>query len=243
MTDEETLARRLRDVRERLAAAAALGGYPAPRLAVVTKTHAPEDILPLSGLGVTEIGENYVQELRTKLPLLKEKFRIHMIGRLQSNKIKYIIGQVETIQSVDRWPLAEEISRQAEKRGIVQRILAQISPAGEPQKGGLPPEETLPFLEKLGGLPGLRVCGLMAVMPEEADAGRLESYFAAMRALFERAAAADIPGVRMEELSMGMSGDYELAARHGATLVRVGSAVMGPRDYGRKAGERDNGCQ
>ena len=139
---------------------------------------------------------------------------------------------VSLIHSVDRQELAAEIDRQAQKRGIVQKVLVQVSPAGEPQKGGVSPDELLPLLKACAGMPGLQVCGLMAVMPHTPDRQLLEGYFADMRRLFEQMRQEAIDGIRMDELSMGMSGDYDLAAKHGATLVRVGSAILGPRDYG-----------
>lgn len=227
MTASE-LAARVDAVRANLAAASD-GLYAPPRLIAVTKTHPVEQILPLSELGVTDIGENRVQELQGKLPYLNEKFRIHLIGRLQSNKVKYIIDSVCLIHSLDRLSLAEEINRQAQLHGRVMPVLVQVSPAGEEQKGGMPPEDVLPFLRQCAAMPGLQVKGLMAVMPNSRDEAYLSGLFANMRALFERLREEAVSGVDMEELSMGMSGDYVLAARHGATMVRVGSALFGPR--------------
>lgn len=226
--DEELLRARIEAVRRSLAQASD-GRYPAPRLIAVTKTHPAEAILPLAHLGVTEIGENRVQELTQKIPFLQEKFKIHLIGRLQSNKVKYIIKDVCLIQSLDRLSLAQEIDRQAQLAQTVMPVLVQISPVGEAQKGGLPPEEALSFLQAVGRLPGLRVQGLMAVMPNTQDEELLNRLFAQMRTLFERLRAEAVNGVELRELSMGMSGDYRLAARHGATMVRVGSAIFGPR--------------
>ncbi|MDO5145238.1 MAG: YggS family pyridoxal phosphate-dependent enzyme [bacterium] len=226
--DEELLRARVEAVRRSLAQASD-GRYPAPRLIAVTKTHPAEAILPLARLGVTEIGENRVQELTQKIPFLQEKFKIHLIGRLQSNKVKYIIKDVCLIQSLDRLSLAQEIDRQAQLAQTVMPVLVQISPVGEAQKGGLPPEEALSFLQAVGRLPGLRVQGLMAVMPNTQDEELLNRLFAQMRTLFERLRAEAVSGVELRELSMGMSGDYRLAARHGATMVRVGSAIFGPR--------------
>lgn len=226
--DEELLRARVEAVRRSLAQASD-GRYPAPRLIAVTKTHPAEAILPLAHLGVTEIGENRVQELTQKIPYLQEKFKIHLIGRLQSNKVKYIIKDVCLIQSLDRLSLAQEIDRQAQLAQTVMPVLVQISPVGEAQKGGLPPEDALSFLQAVGRLPGLRVQGLMAVMPNTQDEELLNRLFAQMRTLFERLRAEAVNGVELRELSMGMSGDYRLAARHGATIVRVGSAIFGPR--------------
>ena len=226
--DAELLRSRVEAVRANLSAASQ-GRYPAPKLIAVTKTHPPEMILPLREMGISDIGENRVQEIEEKLPALGENFRINLIGRLQSNKVKYIIENVCLIQSLDRLSLAAEIDRQAQKHGRVMPVLVQLSPAGEPQKGGLPPENVRAFLREVSRMPGLHVRGLMAVMPLSRDEAYLSGLFAGMRTLFEQLREEAMDGVDMEELSMGMSGDYMLAARHGATMVRVGSALFGPR--------------
>ena len=213
-------------------AEASEGRYPAPKLIPVTKLHPVEMILPLKELGYTEIGENHVQEIREKLPALKENFQFHMIGRLQSNKVKYIIEDVCLIQSLDRMSLAEEINRQAIKHERVMPCLVQVSPAGEEQKGGIAPEELRPFLQELARMEGIQVRGLMAVMPNTPDQAYLSRLFGNMRSLFDQLRQDAPERIRMEELSMGMSGDYLLAARYGATMVRIGSGLFGPRDYG-----------
>ncbi len=212
-------------------AEASQGLYAPPKIIAVTKTHPVQDILPLAELGVSDIGENRVQEILEKWPDLQEKFQIHCIGRLQTNKVKYIIDKVCLIQSVDRMNLAEEIDRQAIRHNRVTQVLIQVSPAGEEQKGGMPPEEVRPFLQEVRRMPGLQVKGLMAVMPNTPDKAYLEGLFRDMRTLFDQLREEAISGVEMHELSMGMSGDYLLAAKHGATMVRLGSALMGPRDY------------
>ncbi len=227
MTPEE-LKRRVERVRQELAEASE-GRYPAPRLIAVTKTHSAEEILPLTEAGVTEIGENRVQELLGKLPGLQDRFRVHLIGRLQRNKVKQIIGDVCMIQSVDSEPLAAEIHNRALAAGRRMPVLVEVSPAGEEQKGGVPFGETEAFLKRIAPLEGLEIRGLMAVMPLTEDEEYLDGLFARMRGLFDRLREKDLNGVAMEELSMGMSGDYRLAAKHGATMVRVGSAIFGPR--------------
>ena len=212
-------------------AEASEGRYPVPRLMAVTKTRPPEEILLLKDMGITEIGENRVQELKAKLPELGGAFRVHLIGRLQRNKVRQIVGDVCMIQSVDSEALAEEISRRALDAERRMDVLAEISPAGEQQKGGIPAAETEGFLRRIALLEGIRVKGLMAVMPLTDDTDYLDGLFAGMRKLFEQIRDTAIPGVDMEELSMGMSGDSRLAAMHGATVVRVGSAIFGPREY------------
>ena len=226
----EELKRRVARIRQELEEAAD-GKYPAPRLIAVTKTHSAEEILPLADAGVTEIGENRVQELTEKLPGLGDRFQIHLIGRLQRNKVKQIIGDVCMIQSVDSEPLALEIHKRALAAGKRMPVLVEISPAGEEQKGGVPFEETEAFLKRIAPLEGIEIRGLMAVMPLTEDQDYLDGLFAITSGLFDRLREKDPGGAAMEELSMGMSGDYRLAAAHGATMVRVGSAIFGPRVY------------
>ena len=225
---QEILAERVREIRRELETAAD-GRYPPPRLIAVTKTHAAEEILPLREAGVTEIGENRVQELKAKLPGLQDSFQIHLIGRLQRNKVKQVIRDVCMIQSLDNLQLAEEIHRQAMQAERRMPVLVEISPAGEAQKGGVPPGEAESFLRSAARLEGLQVRGLMAVMPFTEDEVWLNRLFGEMRTLFERLRDIGVDGTEMKELSMGMSGDYRLAARHGATMVRIGSAIFGPR--------------
>jgi len=227
MTREE-LESRVEKVRQELEEASA-GRYPIPKLIAVTKTHSAEEILPLAEMGITDIGENRVQELLTKLPELRDRFQIHLIGRLQRNKVKQIIGDVCMIQSVDSEPLAMEIHNRALAAGRRMPVLVEISPAGEEQKGGVPFEETEAFLKQIAPLEGIEVRGLMAVMPLTEDQDYLDGLFARTRGLFDRIRDKNLSGIAMEELSMGMSGDYRLAAAHGATMVRVGSAIFGPR--------------
>ena len=227
MTPDE-LGSRVARIRQELAEASD-GRYPVPKLIAVTKTRSAEEILPLLGAGVTEIGENRVQELLSKMPELQDRFRIHLIGRLQRNKVRQIIGSVDMIQSVDSEPLAGEINLRAAAAGKRMPVLVEVSPAGEEQKGGVPFEETEAFLKRIAPMEGLEIRGLMAVMPLTGDREYLDGLFARMRGLFDRLREKDLGGAAMEELSMGMSGDYRLAAAHGATMVRVGSAIFGPR--------------
>ena len=197
-----------------------------PRLIAVTKYSTPEEILPLKALGVSDIGENRVQSLRDKLPFLEGKFSIHLIGQLQSNKVKYIIKDVCMIHSLDHASLAQEIDRQAQKAGLRMPVLVQVNIAREPQKGGIAEEELFPFLRACARLPGLKLSGLMAMMPLGADEETISGYFSRMRSLLDECRQEAIQGTDMTELSMGMSQDYALAARHGATMVRVGSALF-----------------
>ncbi len=224
----EILGERIARIRKELEEAAG-GKYAPPKLIAVTKTHSAEEILPIREFGITEIGENRVQELRAKLPELEGSFRVHLIGRLQRNKVKQIIRDVCMIQSVDSLPLAEEIHARATDAERRVPVLVEVSPAGEEQKGGVPMAETEAFLKQIAPLTGLEVRGLMAVMPLTDDRGYLDGLFARMRELYDHLREKSLNGIEMDELSMGMSGDYALAAAHGATMVRVGSAIFGPR--------------
>ncbi len=198
-------------------------------LVAVTKFVDEARVREALACGVTDVGESRVQEMTGKLPLFMEfGARAHLIGQLQTNKVKYVIGKAATVQSVDRPNLAREISREAEKKGVVQDVLVEVNVGREEQKGGADPEGLFPFLEMICALPGVRVRGLMCIPPAvgEEDARR---YFAQMRELFLKAGALGLPNARMDMLSMGMSGDYRAAIAEGANMVRVGAALFGPR--------------
>ena len=220
-----TLEERVNQVRSSLERESAPWGR-VPKLIAVTKYSTPEEILPLAKLGVTDIGENRVQSIRDKLPYLEGKFSIHLIGRLQSNKVKYIINDVCLIHSLDRMELAQEIDRQAQKNGKRMPVLLQVNIAREPQKGGVEEEGLMPLLRECAKLPGLYVKGLMTMMPLGAEKDVITGYFTRMRVLLDQCRQEAVSGTDMTELSMGMSQDYDLAARCGATMVRVGSALF-----------------
>ncbi|MBE5786592.1 MAG: YggS family pyridoxal phosphate-dependent enzyme [Clostridiales bacterium] len=218
---EERIAR----IRQVLAQESQAWGKP-PRLIAVTKYSPVEDILPLHALGVTDIGENRVQVIREKLPFLNEKFSVHLIGRLQTNKVKYIIKDVCLIHSLDSMSLAQEIDRQAQKAGRRMPVLVQVNIAREAQKAGIDEAAILPFIQQCAKLPGLDIKGLMAMMPLDAPRDTIETLFGRMRMHFDRCVQEAINQTDIRELSMGMSQDYDLAARAGATMVRVGSALF-----------------
>lgn len=201
----------------------------APQIIAVSKTVDPETINQVLSAGITRLGENRVQEIMAKLPYLDASFQIDLIGRLQNNKVKYIIDKVGMIQSLDRMSLAQEIDRRAQQHGITMPVLVQVNIGQEPQKGGVAVEETIPFVKSVAELRGLQVQGLMAVMPDLDDDDQLRPYFRRMRSLFDALREEGIPGTEIKELSMGMSGDYLLAAQEGATHVRIGSAIFGKR--------------
>ncbi len=224
--DYALLADRIGALRQDLATAGQRWGAP-PLLLAVTKTQPAERINLLENLGICDIGENRVQDWLEKEHQISNKFQLHWIGRLQTNKVKYIIGRVCLIHSLDRTELAEEIGRLSAKLGRATPVLVQVNIAGEPQKGGLPPEALLPFLKTYGQHPGLSIQGLMAIMPQADDPETLRPLFVQMRKLFEHTKEQMLPGIEMRHLSMGMSADCIVAAQEGATIVRVGSALFG----------------
>ena len=195
-----------------------------PKLIAVTKYVDASETLRLREYGITDIGENRVQVIREKLPVIGGKFSIHLIGRLQTNKVKYIMKDVCMIHSVDRMDLLREIDRQAAKQGVRMDILCEVNITGETQKGGLS-EDALPaFLREASAMPGVRLKGLMTMMPKDAPRDYISERFDHMRNLLDESSQ-HAYGQDMTELSMGMSQDYDLAARAGATMVRVGSAL------------------
>lgn len=198
---------------------------PPAKLIAVTKTVAPNVINRFQKLGVLDIGENRTQVALPKLPEIAPEFRLHWIGRLQTNKVKDIIDVVCMLHSMDRMELAREVDRRARQHGRVLPVLVQVNIAGEAQKGGMPPSEVEGFLREMKQFPNIHVEGLMAIMPLGASEEELESLFRGMRRLFEDMRSLNIEGVEMRELSMGMSNDYRIAARNGATMVRVGTAL------------------
>ena len=198
---------------------------PPARLIAVTKTVAPGVINQLKELGVLDIGENRAQVALPKLPHIAPEFRLHWIGRLQTNKVKDIIDNVCMLHSLDRLELAREVDRRARQHGRIIPALVQVNVAGEEQKGGMPVQEVEGFLREMRHYPNIHVEGLMAIMPLGASEEELDRLFGEMRSLFDAMRALNIEGVEMRELSMGMSNDFRIAARNGATMVRVGTAL------------------
>lgn len=192
----------------------------------VTKFHTPEEINPLAASEIVRIGENRVQEFVDKCDRLNSRFEPHIIGQLQRNKVKYIVRRARMIESVDRLELAHEIDRQAGEAGIVMPVLIQVNLAREAQKGGVYIEDFEELMSGASHMGGIRVKGLMAIMPAVADAEEIRPLFADMRRLFERERDRARAGVDMEVLSMGMTHDYLVAASEGATQVRLGHAIF-----------------
>jgi len=182
--------------------------------------------------GVDICGENRVQELLEKKKLnAYDGCAVHMIGHLQKNKVRQVVGAVDMIQSADSPELLTLIDRQAAKLGLVQSVLLEVNIGGEESKSGVAPGELTALLEHAASLSNLQVRGLMTIPPVEEKTGGNRAYFARMQQLFVDIRDKKYDNVLMAELSMGMSGDFEDAVREGATLVRVGSAIFGPRHY------------
>jgi len=226
-----SISRNLANIKLRIRAAAEAAGRDpdAVRLVAVSKTRPAGDIVEAFQAGQAIFGENYVQELTAKLDQLQEPIQWHVIGHLQSNKVKYIAGRVALIHSVDRFSLAEEISRQWGRLGMVCPVLIQVNISGEATKSGTTEEGALQLVRECAQLPNLRIRGLMTMPPFFDDPEAARPCFAGLRRLAGTIGAAGIAGVEMGELSMGMSGDFEAAIQEGATLVRVGTAIFGER--------------
>ena len=198
------------------------------RLVAVTKTVTADVISALGALGIQDIGENRAQVALPKLLQIDEaqNFRLHWIGRLQTNKVKDIIEKVWLLHSLDRPALAQEVDRRAAQAQRIVPALVQVNVARENQKAGFSVDEVLPFLRRAKDFHNLQIRGLMAMMPLTDDTELLEKLFKATRTLFEHMRDEAVDGVEMRELSMGMSNDYAIAARCGATMVRVGTALF-----------------
>lgn len=220
-------------IRERIAKAAIeCGRRPEEiQLMAVTKTVDPDRINYAIENGVTLIGENRVQEMLSKKDSLKlENCDLHIIGHLQTNKVKYVIPAVSTIQSVDSVKLAREISRYSEKQGVTTKVLVEVNIGGEESKSGVRPEDTMKLLEEISEIGNIQVGGLMTIPPICDDSQKIRGYFRKLYKLFVDIEAKKIDNISMGILSMGMSDDYYEAILEGATMVRIGSAIFGKRD-------------
>jgi pyridoxal phosphate enzyme (YggS family) len=224
------LADRLARVRELAAAAARRAGRDpaAVTLVAISKKMPSEAIREALEAGQLDFGENYAQELRDKMAALEgTRARWHFVGSLQRNKVKYVAGRVHLIHGVDDPALLPEIDRRAQ--GVPQDVLVEVSLAGEAQKGGVTPDALPTLLDAFAGLARVRCVGLMCMPPPADDAEASRPYFRQLRELLQREATHARANVALTELSMGMSGDYQVAVEEGATLIRVGTAIFGPR--------------
>lgn len=221
----------IRRVREVIAEAAERSGRRSSdvRLMAVTKTVDDERIREAIRAGVDIIGENYVQEGKRKIEKLGRDAAWHLIGHLQSNKAKYAVKLFDMIHSVDRLSLAEELDRRSGNAGLVTNILIEVNLSGETTKSGVQKEAAVSLVRQAAALNHLSIRGLMTMPPWFDDAEDARPCFRALRELRDRIADAGIGNVRMDELSMGMTGDYRVAVEEGATIVRVGRGLFGER--------------
>ncbi|MEE9258155.1 MAG: YggS family pyridoxal phosphate-dependent enzyme [Nitrospinaceae bacterium] len=222
----------LESVHTRIADAARKSGRPpeSVRLIAVSKEIADDKIIEARKAGAVLFGENKVQEALDKIKRLAgENIRWHFIGHLQKNKVKQVVGRFEMIHSIDSLELAEAVHKKSVDLGVVTPVLFQVNISGEESKFGISPGELEGFLRPVSRLPGIRVEGLMTIPPFDPDPGKSRPYFVRLRELRDRCAGLAIENISMDELSMGMSNDFEVAVEEGATIVRVGTAIFGPR--------------
>lgn len=227
-----SIAENLRRIRADIAdTAAACGRDPAEiRLMAVTKTVSAEFVNHAIACGVDLLGENRAQELLSKYDDYDKKdVDIHFIGHLQTNKVRQIAGKVSMVHSVDSIKLAQEISRQSETAGVTTDVLIEVNVGGESSKSGVEPEAAEALARELAGLTHIRLRGLMTIPPYTGNPADAEKYFYRMNRLLVDIQGKNIDNISMDVLSMGMSEDYKEAIRHGATILRLGSAVFGAR--------------
>ena len=200
-------------------------------LVAVTKLHSPEEINEAIDAGITDIGENKVQEIMDKYEKVKP-VRWHLIGHLQTNKVKYIIDKVAMIHSVDSLHLAKEIEKRAAQHDLTMDILIQVNSAEEESKFGISTEETDQLIADISReCPHIRTKGLMCIAPFEEDPNDAREYFAEVKKIYDKYGALDMERVDFQYLSMGMTNDFEVAIEEGSNLIRVGTAIFGYRDY------------
>ncbi len=192
------------------------------------KMQTAEAVNTAISCGLVHVGENKAQEFRDKDPFIDQKAIRHFFGRIQSNKLKYLVGKVFLIQSVDSFSIAQGISSRSEKLGITSNILIEVNVADDENKGGISLDNIRDFVKQVSNLPNIKVKGLMTILPESDDEQFLAPLFEKARAVYDQLK----PVYNFEYLSMGMSGDYKIAIKHGSNMIRVGSKIFGHRNYG-----------
>jgi pyridoxal phosphate enzyme (YggS family) len=224
-----TFAENLHSIRQRIAAACARAGRAenAVTLLAVSKSHPPETIQAAVACGQLQFGENKIQEAKAKIPLCPGRARWQFIGHLQSNKVRDAVELFELIQGVDSLAIAREISKRAESAARTMPVLLEVNVAGEGSKFGYQPAQLLAELNELNALPKIEIHGLMAIPPFSPAPEKARPYFRRLREL--KTECEQILGVPLPQLSMGMSGDFEVAIEEGATMVRIGTALFGER--------------
>ncbi len=229
---EIPIADRLKEILRRIETKAlACGRNPADiKLVAVSKTKPAEDVRQAASAGADIFGENYIQEARKKIETLWDlDVKWHFIGHLQSNKAKYAVRLFDMIHSVDSLKLAKALDKEAAKINKIQAVLVQVNISGEETKSGVHPEDTIELLQQISCLEHVQVKGLMTMPPFFDDPLKAKPFFRQLRQLARKAIEAEIANLSMEELSMGMTGDFETAIEEGATLVRIGTAIFGKR--------------
>ncbi|MBW2544584.1 MAG: YggS family pyridoxal phosphate-dependent enzyme [Deltaproteobacteria bacterium] len=223
----------IRRIREDIAEAALRSGREPSevRLMAVTKTVDDDRILEAIEAGVDIMGENYVQEAKRKIEKMDVDVEWHMIGHLQSNKAKYAVRLFDMVHSVDRTGLATELDRRSASAERVTNILIEVNVSGEESKSGVSADGATALVREISLFNNLSIRGLMTMPPWFDNPEDARPYFVALRELRDKIVAEDIKGVEMRELSMGMSGDYQVAVEEGATIVRIGTAIFGARVY------------
>ncbi|WP_418567653.1 YggS family pyridoxal phosphate-dependent enzyme [Peptacetobacter sp.] len=230
----ENIRENIESIRKRIADAAKRAGRDADeiKLIAVTKTVDVDKVEEAIAAGALDAGENKPQELARKYEVLGDKIRWHQIGSLQTNKVKYIIDKVCMIHSLDREGLAEEIDKRASKIGRVIDCLVQVNISGEESKHGMSREEVEPFVRLVAEkYPNIKIKGLMTMAPFDAERDEIKKVFRDLKELSDEINNMNIGNVEMKELSMGMTNDFEIAVEEGATMVRVGTAIFGKRNY------------
>ena len=223
----------LEEVEERIQAACRRAGRSREEvtLIAVSKTKPADIIREAYDLGIRTFGENKVQEIMDKHPQLPEDIQWHMIGHLQRNKVKYIVDKVSMIHSVDSLRLAQTIEQEAAKHNVCVPVLLEVNVAQEESKFGLKMDEVLPLIETIADFPHIKVQGLMTIAPYVENAEDNRDFFRQLKKLSVDIEAKNINNVSMSVLSMGMTGDYQVAVQEGATMVRVGTGIFGERNY------------
>lgn len=210
--------------------AAILGQLPpGVELVAAAKTRTAAEILEAIEAGVGIVGENYVQEAAGVFPAVGRRARWHFIGHLQTNKVKRAVEIFDLVETVDSVALGREIDRRSAAAGKTMDVLIEVNSGREPQKAGVLPEKAEPLVRALAGLPNLRVLGLMTMGPFEGDPEDSRPYFKETKKVWDELKALAIPGAEMRYLSMGMTNSWRVAVEEGATMVRIGTAIFGPR--------------
>jgi PLP dependent protein len=229
--EKETLKGNIDSIRQRILISAEKSGrkYEDIKIIAVSKTIGPDVMMEVIGNGILDLGENRVQELCEKYDIINKECNWHLIGHLQTNKVKYIIDKVTLIHSVDSLELAKEIQLRASKISSIQEILIQVNVSGEESKFGLNPIEVKDFIKEISTYPNVKIKGLMTIGPNTEDKEKIRMVFRNLKKIFIDIKQENIDNIDMDALSMGMSNDFEIAIEEGANIVRIGSAIFGQR--------------